>query len=80
MLRIAPDVIGENARGRLVPVADAQALEEAIAELAGDPPRARRLARAGRKHALESLSPACMARAYEEIYLDAYESSGGPPA
>ena len=76
----APEVIGDNARGRLVPVADAQALEEALAELAGDPPLARRLARAGREHVLESLSPAGMARSYEEIYLDAYESSGGPPA
>jgi glycosyltransferase involved in cell wall biosynthesis len=54
--------------GLLVPPADERALREAIQGLAAEPPRARAMGAAARRHALASFSIGRMTDAYEGLY------------
>ncbi len=69
----APDVLGENERGLLVPKGDSTALASALIELAEEPERARHLGREGRRYLLEHLGANTTAAAYQRLY----ESLGG---
>jgi glycosyltransferase involved in cell wall biosynthesis len=71
----APDVLGENERGLLVPVGDADALASAIERIAEDRALGERLGAAGRDYVGRYLGADRMARKYEEIYLESWKQS-----
>jgi len=64
----APEVIGNNERGRLVPPRDSDAIADAIIELMNDPELGRSLAEAGRAYIYQTMSADRAARNYEELY------------
>lgn len=55
------EIITSGKNGLLVPIKDAEALAEALAELLAAPERARQLAEVGRAHVSEQYSPTAMA-------------------
>jgi glycosyltransferase involved in cell wall biosynthesis len=71
----APEVIGENERGRLVPVGDVEALASAIAEIVEDRALGERLGIAGRDYVRQHLGADRMAESYAEIYLESWKQS-----
>jgi glycosyltransferase involved in cell wall biosynthesis len=72
----APELIGRNERGRLVPVADSTALVSAISELIEDRELARRLGESGRIYLQGNMSPDRTARSYEALYGSLTRSTG----
>jgi glycosyltransferase involved in cell wall biosynthesis len=64
------EAIVDGETGVLVPPGDSAALAEAIRGLLGDPSRAARLARAGRRRVEESFSSTRMVKQVTEIYLE----------
>lgn len=64
----APEIIGNNERGRLVPPRDSQAIAAAIHELLQQPELGAKLGALGRSYIEENLSPDQTARQYEELY------------
>lgn len=67
----APEVIGNNERGRLIPPADSEAIADAIIELMNDRELGRSLAEAGRAYVYHNMSADRAARSYEELYFTA---------
>jgi glycosyltransferase involved in cell wall biosynthesis len=65
-----PEAVDEGRTGLLVPPEDPRALGAAIAELAGDVDRARRMGVAGRARVLAEFSMERMAEAYEALYVE----------
>jgi glycosyltransferase involved in cell wall biosynthesis len=67
----APEVIGNNERGRLVPPGNSDAIADAIIELMNDRELARSLAESGRNYIYRHMGAYCAARNYEELYYAA---------
>ena len=67
----APEVIGNNERGRLIPPGDSDAIADAIIELMNDRELGRSLAEAGRAYIYQHMDADRSARNYEELYYDA---------
>jgi len=65
---VAPEILSPTTGGRLVPVRNSIAIEEAIGELMANPELGRRLADAGRSHVLEHMDPASITRKHAELY------------
>ena len=64
----AREIIENGRTGLLVPLGDAAALAQAMAQLLTQPERARRLAAAGRQHVLENFTVEKSARCSEALY------------
>jgi glycosyltransferase involved in cell wall biosynthesis len=64
----AADTLGDGQYGRLVPPANAAAIETALREIIGDLPRARETARRGRAYLLDYMDAGRVAREYLKIY------------
>jgi glycosyltransferase involved in cell wall biosynthesis len=67
----APEVIGNNERGRLVPPRDSGAIAEAITELMNNRGLGRRMAESGRAYLGKNMDANRAARNYEELYYAA---------
>jgi glycosyltransferase involved in cell wall biosynthesis len=65
-----PEAVDDGRTGLLVPPEDPRALGAAIAELAADGERARRMGVAGRARVLAEFSMERMADAYEALYTE----------
>ena len=63
-----PEIVADGETGIVVPPAEADALAEAIATLAGDLPRAAEMGRAGRTRALEEFTPERCVERVEALY------------
>ncbi|MDQ2800689.1 MAG: glycosyltransferase family 4 protein, partial [Armatimonadota bacterium] len=75
-----PEMIVDGETGLLVPPSDAPALAEAIAALAGDAFRRKRLGAAGRERALALFSLRVMTDKIEALYRREYENARGANA
>lgn len=64
----APEVIGQNERGRLFPIGDVGGLAAAIEELLANPALAAQLGEAGYRYVRDHLSPNAIARQHEDLY------------
>jgi len=64
----APEVIGNNERGRLIPPGDSDAIADAITELMNDRELGRYLAESGRAYVHQNMDADRTARNYEELY------------
>jgi glycosyltransferase involved in cell wall biosynthesis len=64
----APEIIGNNERGRLVPPRDSKAIAMALSELMQQPELGVKLGALGRSYIEENLTPGQTARQYEELY------------
>jgi glycosyltransferase involved in cell wall biosynthesis len=64
-----PEIVADGETGFVVPPADAEALADAIVELAGDLERAAAMGRAGRSRALAEFTPEQAAERIEQLYL-----------
>lgn len=64
------DAIVDGETGLVVPVGDASALARGVARLLDDAELRERVAEAGRAHVARTSSPAAMADAYVDLYLD----------
>jgi glycosyltransferase involved in cell wall biosynthesis len=64
--------------GLVVPSGDAEALADAIVELAGDLGRAAAMGAAGRERALSEFTPERSARRIEELYAGALGDGARP--
>ena len=71
----APEVIGKNERGRLVPPGDSDAIADAIIELMNDRELGRSLAESGRDYIYRHMNADHAARNYEELYFAALQKS-----
>jgi glycosyltransferase involved in cell wall biosynthesis len=69
----APEVIGNNERGRLIPPGNSDAIAEAIIELMNDRELARSLAESGRNYIYRRMNTDSAARNYEELYFTALQ-------
>lgn len=69
-----PEVVADGETGILVPAGDADAMADAIADLAGDPARARRLGEAGRERLRRNFSLEKMVGDTELLYRELVES------
>jgi glycosyltransferase involved in cell wall biosynthesis len=68
-----PEIVADGETGLVVPPADAEALAEAMVELAGDLPRAAEMGRAARARALSEFTPErCVVRV-EQLYARAFD-------
>lgn len=67
----APEVIGNNERGLLIPPADSNAIAKAITRLMTDRELGRSLAEAGRAYIYQNMGADRAARNYEELYYTA---------
>jgi glycosyltransferase involved in cell wall biosynthesis len=67
----APEVIGNNERGRLIPPRDSDAIADAIIELMNNRELGRSLAESGRDYIYQNMSAERAARNYEELYFAA---------
>jgi glycosyltransferase involved in cell wall biosynthesis len=67
----APEVIGNNERGRLIPPGNSDAIADAIIELMNDRELARSLAKSGRNYIYRHMNTDRAARNYEELYYAA---------
>jgi glycosyltransferase involved in cell wall biosynthesis len=63
-----PEIVADGETGLVVPPADADALADAIAALAGDLERAQEMGRAGRERALGVFTPERSVARIEELY------------
>lgn len=70
----AREIIENGRTGVLVPMGDAAALAEALAQLLAEPARARALAAAGRRHVLEHFTVEESARRSEALYEELLRS------
>jgi glycosyltransferase involved in cell wall biosynthesis len=66
----APEVIGANERGRLIPIGDSGAIAEAILELMNDPESAWRMGQKGKEYIFCHLGAEQTARKYENLYTE----------
>lgn len=64
----APEVIGNNERGRIVPKGDGRAIVSAVCELMSDRELGRRLGEAGEAYVRLHMSAERTARRYEDLY------------
>lgn len=64
-----PEAVADGVTGRVVPAEDAEALADALAELAGDPDRARAMGEAGRARAAAEFAIPKVAAGYLDIWL-----------
>jgi len=71
----APEVIGKNERGRLVPIGDSQAIARAIRELMADRELGLRLGELGRAYIQQNMGAELTARRYEALYETVLEAS-----
>lgn len=67
----APEIIGNNERGRLVPPRDSEAITDAIIELMNNWELSHSMAEAGRAYLYQNASADRVARSYEELYFTA---------
>jgi glycosyltransferase involved in cell wall biosynthesis len=67
----APEVIGNDERGRLIPPGDSNAIAAAITELMNDRELGRSLAESGRAYIYQNMGADRAARNYEELYYAA---------
>lgn len=65
---VAPEVIGKNERGRLVPVADSQAIADAICELMFNRELGKTLGQRGNQYVKANMGADVAARRYENFY------------
>jgi glycosyltransferase involved in cell wall biosynthesis len=63
-----PEIVADGETGLVVPPADAGALADAIAALAGDLPRAAGMGQAGRVRTMELFTPERCVERVEELY------------
>jgi glycosyltransferase involved in cell wall biosynthesis len=71
-----PEVVEQGVTGLLVDDERPESVEAALATLAGDPERARRMGEAGRRRAVEAFSPEHHAEEVEAIYLEILSRRG----
>lgn len=71
----APEVIGDNERGRLIPPGDSDAIASAIMELMSDPELGRSLAESGRDYIYLNMRAELTAKRYEDLYVDALQKT-----
>jgi len=71
-----PEVVEQGVTGLLVDDERPESVEAALATLAGDPERARRMGEAGRRRAVEAFSPEHHAEEVETIYLEILSRRG----
>ncbi len=64
----APEVIGNNERGRLIPPGDSNAIADAIIELMNDRELGHSLAESGRAYIYQNMGADLAARNYEKLY------------
>jgi glycosyltransferase involved in cell wall biosynthesis len=69
----APQVIGRNERGRLVPIGESEPIAAALIELGTDGDLGRSLGEAGRAYIREHFCGAATARRYEALYRKALD-------
>jgi len=69
----APEVIGNDERGRLIPPGDSNAIARAITELMNDRELGRSLAESGRAYIYQNMGADRAARNYEELYYEALQ-------
>jgi len=69
-----PEAVTDGVTGRLVPPEDADALAGALAELAADPERARRMGEAGRRRIEADFDISTVAGAYLELWRGLLDS------
>ena len=62
------EIVGDGQRGASFPAGDADALAQVLADLAADPGRRERLARAGREWVLEHRTWRAAAARYRQVY------------
>jgi glycosyltransferase involved in cell wall biosynthesis len=73
-----PEIIGDNERGRLVPLADAEAISDALIELANDRTLGPQLGAAGHRFIREHMPVDAIVRRHERLYEEVVaESSHG---
>jgi glycosyltransferase involved in cell wall biosynthesis len=70
----ARDAVLDGVTGRLIPVGDVAALEEAIREFIDDPAHARTLGKAGQKRVRSEFSPQRIWAALEDLYHEVLQS------
>ena len=67
---LVPEVVRDGESGRIVPVGDARALADAVAELLADPVRAAKMAEAGRASVQRVLAADALIEATEALYRE----------
>lgn len=67
----APEVIGDNERGRLITPGNPHAIEEAVRELLANPALARQMGEAGRSYIHRHMNADAAARRFEQLYGEA---------
>ncbi|HET9533650.1 MAG TPA: glycosyltransferase family 4 protein [Blastocatellia bacterium] len=67
----APDAIGDNERGRLVPPGDSRAIAAAICEIMSNRDLANRLGEKGREYVYSNMGADITTRRYERLYEEA---------
>lgn len=76
-----PEIIGANERGRLVPLADADAIASVLDELAADPALGPRLGAAGHHYIRQHMPVHAIVRRHEALYEQvAHEKANGSAA
>jgi glycosyltransferase involved in cell wall biosynthesis len=70
-----PEIVAHGQTGLVVAPSDAEALADAIAELAGDLPRAAAMGAAGRQRALTEFTPDRCVERIEALYAPAFDGS-----
>lgn len=70
----APEVIGDNERGRLIPIGDSNAIVAAITELMADRELGRRLGESGKQYIHQHMGADSTARKYEDLYTTILEN------
>ncbi|MCT7976490.1 glycosyltransferase family 4 protein [Laspinema olomoucense] len=72
---VAPEVIGKNERGRLVPISNSEAITEFICELMSDRELGEKLGKLGNQYVRQNMGADVAARRYENLYNSLIEKT-----